>query len=72
MVHADTREQQGGPVATGPSVVPQDLSRITLIAVTVAILAEVLRVAFPQFGHYSQVHGVGTAIIVVPLVCLMI
>ncbi len=54
----------------GPPVVPQELSRFSLVAVTVAILAEVLRAAFPPFGHFAQTSGALTASAAIFVVCL--
>ncbi|GAA0323082.1 endonuclease/exonuclease/phosphatase [Actinoallomurus spadix] len=71
MVDSDSRVRSGGPVATaGPPVVPQELSRISLIAVTLAVLAEVLRAGFPAFGHYTESGGAVTATLVILVSCL--
>ncbi|MEV5754734.1 endonuclease/exonuclease/phosphatase family protein [Actinoallomurus sp. NPDC052308] len=71
MVDSDSRVRSGGPVATaGPPVVPQELSRISLIAITLAVLAEVLRAAFPAFGHYTESGGAVTATLVILVACL--
>jgi endonuclease/exonuclease/phosphatase family metal-dependent hydrolase len=68
MVDSHSRVRSGGPVAAaGPPVVPQELSRISLIAVTVAVLAEVLRAAFPAFGHFTESGGAVTATLVILL-----
>ncbi len=54
MVDFDSRARPGGPAApAGPPVVPQEFSRVALVAVTVAVLPEVLRAAFPPFGHFA-------------------
>ncbi|MDN3351063.1 endonuclease/exonuclease/phosphatase family protein [Actinomadura sp. DC4] len=71
MVDSDSRARPGGPAApAGPPVVPQEFSRVFLIAVTIAVLSEVLRAAFPPFGHFAETTnalGASAAIIVVCL-----
>ncbi|GAA4624879.1 hypothetical protein GCM10023196_026830 [Actinoallomurus vinaceus] len=68
MVDSHSRVRSGGPVvAAGPPVVPQELSRISLIAVTVTVLAEVLRAAFPAFGHFTESGGAVIATLVILL-----
>ena len=71
MVDSDSRARPGGPAApAGPPVVPQEFSRVFLIAVTIAVLSEVLRAAFPPFGHFAATTnalGASAAIIVVCL-----
>lgn len=57
-------------MSAGPPVVPADLTRIGLIAITVAVFTEVLRAAAPQFGHFATTSGGATATVVIPLVCL--
>ncbi|GLY71820.1 hypothetical protein Airi01_000870 [Actinoallomurus iriomotensis] len=71
MVDSDTRVRPGGPAASaGPPVVPQEFSRILLIAVTVAVLTEVLRAAFPSFGHFAAASGAVTAAAAILIVSL--
>ena len=71
MVDSDTRVRPGGPAASaGPPVVPQEFSRVFLIAVTTAILAGVLRAAFPPFGHLAATSGGLTVSAAILLVCL--
>jgi endonuclease/exonuclease/phosphatase family metal-dependent hydrolase len=71
MVDSDTRVPSGGPaVSAGPPVVPQEFSRILLIAVTIAVLTEVLRAAFPVFGHFAAASGAATAATVILIVSL--
>ncbi|MEV0399243.1 endonuclease/exonuclease/phosphatase family protein [Actinoallomurus sp. NPDC050550] len=68
MVDSHSRVRSGGPVVSaGPPVVPQELSRISLIAVTIAVLAAVLRTAFPAFGHFTESGGAVTATLVILL-----
>lgn len=58
MVDSDSRVRSGGPAtAAGPPVVPQEVNRIALVAVTIAIFAQVLRAAFPAFGHLAGTSG---------------
>ncbi|WP_329258584.1 endonuclease/exonuclease/phosphatase [Actinoallomurus sp. NBC_01490] len=71
MVDSDTRVRPGGPAASaGPPVVPQEFSRILLIAVTIAVLTEVLRAAFPSFGHFATASGAVTATAAILIVSL--
>jgi endonuclease/exonuclease/phosphatase family metal-dependent hydrolase len=71
MVDFDSRARPGGPaVSAGPPVVPQELSRVLLIAVTIAVLSEVLRAAFPPFGHFAATSGAVTASAAILVVCL--
>jgi endonuclease/exonuclease/phosphatase family metal-dependent hydrolase len=46
------------------------LSRISLIAVTLAVLAEVLRGALPSFGHFTESGGAVTATLLILMSCL--
>jgi endonuclease/exonuclease/phosphatase family metal-dependent hydrolase len=46
------------------------MSRVSLVAVTVAVLAEVLRAAFPAFGHFAEASGAVTASVAILLACL--
>jgi endonuclease/exonuclease/phosphatase family metal-dependent hydrolase len=46
------------------------MSRVSLGAVTVAVLAEVLRAAFPAFGHFAEASGAVTASVAILLTCL--
>jgi endonuclease/exonuclease/phosphatase family metal-dependent hydrolase len=71
MVDSDTRVRPGGPAASaGPPVVPQEFSRVFLIAVTTAVLAGVLRAAFPPFGHLAATSGGLTVSAAILIVCL--
>ncbi|MFB9839485.1 endonuclease/exonuclease/phosphatase, partial [Actinoallomurus acaciae] len=71
MVDSDTRVRPGGPAASaGPPVVPQEFSRILLIALTIAVLTEVLRAAFPTFGHFAAASGAVTASAAILIVSL--
>jgi endonuclease/exonuclease/phosphatase family metal-dependent hydrolase len=71
MVDSDTRVRPGGPAASaGPPVVPQEFSRVFLVAVTIAVLAEVLRAAFPPFGHFAATSGGLAASAAILIVCL--
>jgi endonuclease/exonuclease/phosphatase family metal-dependent hydrolase len=71
MVDFDTNARPGGPVASaGPPVVPQEFSRVFVVAVTIAVLAEVIRAAFPVFGHFAATSGAGTASATIVIVCL--
>jgi hypothetical protein len=71
MVDFDTNARPGGPATSaGPPVVPQELSRVFVVAVTVAVLAEVLRAAFPPFGHFAATSGAVTASAAIIIVCL--
>jgi endonuclease/exonuclease/phosphatase family metal-dependent hydrolase len=71
MVDSDSSARPGGPaVSAGPPVVPQELSRVLLIAVTIAVLSEVLRAAFPPFGHFATTSGAVTASVAILVVCL--
>jgi endonuclease/exonuclease/phosphatase family metal-dependent hydrolase len=71
MVDSDTRVRPGGPAASaGPPVVPQELSRVLLIALTTAVLVEVLRAALPAFGRLAVTSGGATASAVILLACL--
>lgn len=54
----------------GPSIVPQGPARLALIAITIAVLAQTLRFALPQYDHFSETAGIGAAIGVVLLVFL--
>ncbi|MGH3379892.1 MAG: endonuclease/exonuclease/phosphatase family protein [Actinoallomurus sp.] len=54
----------------GPPVVPQEFSRVFVVAVTIAVLAEVLRAAFPPFGHFAATSGAVTASAAIIIVCL--
>ncbi|WP_051711730.1 endonuclease/exonuclease/phosphatase family protein [Spirillospora albida] len=51
----------GGPAPAGPSIVPQGPARLALIAVTVAVLAQTLRFALPQFDHFADETSLGAA-----------
>jgi endonuclease/exonuclease/phosphatase family metal-dependent hydrolase len=71
MVDPDTRVRPGGPAGpAGPPVVPQEFSRVLLIAVTIAVLTEVLRAAFPPFGHFAAASGAATATTTIIVVSL--
>lgn len=71
MVDTDSRASSGGPAApAGPPVVPQEFSRVFVVAVTIAVLAEVLRAAFPPFGRFSATSGAVTASAAIIIVCL--
>jgi endonuclease/exonuclease/phosphatase family metal-dependent hydrolase len=71
MVDSDTHARPGGPAApVGPPVVPQEFSRVFVVAVTIAVLAEVLRAAFPPFGHFAATSGAVTASAAIIIVCL--
>jgi endonuclease/exonuclease/phosphatase family metal-dependent hydrolase len=71
MVDSDSRARPGGPAASaGPPVVPQELSRVLLVAVTIAVLSEVLRAAFPPFGHFAATSGAVTASAAILIACL--
>jgi endonuclease/exonuclease/phosphatase family metal-dependent hydrolase len=71
MVDSDTRVRPGGPVASaGPPVVPQEFSRVFVVAVTIAVLAQVLRAAFPPFGRFAATSGAVTASVAIIIVCL--
>jgi endonuclease/exonuclease/phosphatase family metal-dependent hydrolase len=71
MVDFDTRVRPGGPAASaGPPVVPQEFSRVFLVAVTTAVLAGVLRAAFPPFGHLAATSGGLTVSAAILIICL--
>ncbi len=68
MVDSDSRIPSGGPATeAGPPVVPQELSRLALVAVTVAIFAQVLRAAFPAFGRLAETSGTAAVVAAVLL-----
>ncbi|WP_019630653.1 endonuclease/exonuclease/phosphatase family protein [Actinomadura atramentaria] len=60
----------GGPGPAGPSIVPRGPARLALIAVTVAVLAQVLRFSLPQLDHAGDALGAGAAAGVVLVVYL--
>src|SRR3569833_3264286 len=71
MVDFDSRARPGGPATpAGPPVVPQEFSRVFLVAVTIALLSEVLRAAFPSFGHFTATSNALAASATIILVCL--
>ena len=71
MVDSDSRARPGGPaVPAGPPVVPQEFSRFFLIAVTIAVLSQVLRAAFPPFGHFAATTNALAASAAIIVVCL--
>src|SRR5215475_13032134 len=71
MVDSDTYVRPGGPAGSaGPPVVPQEFSRVLLVAITVAVLSEVLRAAFPPFGHFGETSGAVTAFAAIIVVSL--
>ena len=71
MVDFDSRARPGGPATpAGPPVVPQEFSRVFLVAVTIALLSEVLRAAFPSFGHFAATSNALAASATIILVCL--
>jgi hypothetical protein len=71
MVGFDTNARPGGPAApAGPPVVPREFSRVFVIAVTVAVLAEVLRAAFPSFGDLPATPGTISDSVVIAVACL--
>jgi endonuclease/exonuclease/phosphatase family metal-dependent hydrolase len=71
MVDSDTDARPGGPVASaGPPVVPQEFSRVFIIAVTVAVLAEVLRAALPSFGDLPAAPGTVSDSAAIAVACL--
>lgn len=71
MVDFDSRVRSGGPAApAGPPVVPQELTRLLLVAVTIAVLAEVLRAAFPAFGHFAATSNAALACAAILVVSL--
>ncbi|HEX2312495.1 MAG TPA: hypothetical protein VHJ17_02100 [Thermomonospora sp.] len=53
-----------------PSIVPQGPARLALIATTIAVLAQTLRFAAPQFDHLAESAGNAAAAAVVLLVFL--
>ncbi|MFC0042023.1 endonuclease/exonuclease/phosphatase family protein [Actinomadura rayongensis] len=57
----------GGPAPSGPSIVPRGPARLTLIAVTVAVLAQIVRYALPQLDH-GDGAGAGSAVVAVLVV----
>lgn len=71
MVDSDSSVRPGGPaVSAGPPVVPQEFSRVGLVALTVVVLAEVLRAAFPPFERFAETAGGALASAVILIVCL--
>jgi len=53
---------EGSAGQAGPSIVPSGPARLTLIAVTVAVLAQTLRFALPLFGHLAEDSGTAGAV----------
>src|SRR5919201_1219864 len=71
MVDSESSVRPGGPaVSAGPPVVPQDVSRVGLVALTVVVLAEVLRATFPPFGQFAETAGGAVACALILLACL--
>jgi len=71
MVDSDTNARPGGPAVTvGPPVVPQEFSRVFVVAVTIAVLAEVLRAAFPAFADLPAAPGTVTDSATLVVACL--
>jgi endonuclease/exonuclease/phosphatase family metal-dependent hydrolase len=69
VVKTDIGVRKEGPAGTaGPSIVPQGPARLVLISVTIALLAQTVRFALPQFGHFAEASGVPAAAAVVLLV----
>lgn len=69
MVKTDIGVRKEGPAGTaGPSIVPRGPARLVLISVTIAVLAQTVRFALPQFGHFAEASGVSAAAAVVLLV----
>jgi len=62
--HPGTRHQDA------PAIVPQGPARLTLIAITVAVLAQVLRLSAPQFDHLAGSLGNAAAVAVISAVFL--
>lgn len=60
MVKTDVDGRAGG--LAGPLIVPQGPARLTLIAVTIAVLAQTLRLALPQFDQFATERGVPAAV----------
>ncbi|HEU5033080.1 MAG TPA: endonuclease/exonuclease/phosphatase family protein [Spirillospora sp.] len=61
MASTEVGTKTGGPAAPGPSIVPQGPARLTLIAITVAVLAQTLRFSLPQLDHFADDTGTGVA-----------
>ncbi|TDC39959.1 endonuclease/exonuclease/phosphatase [Actinomadura sp. KC345] len=59
--NTDAGTRTGGPAASGPSIVPQGPARLTLIAVTVAVLAQTLRFSLPQLDRFADQTGTAFA-----------
>ncbi|MDL4820600.1 endonuclease/exonuclease/phosphatase family protein [Actinomadura opuntiae] len=70
MASTEVGTKTGGPAAPGPSIVPQGPARLTLIATTVAVLAQTLRFSLPQIDHFADGAGTGVAAAVVLVVYL--
>ncbi|MGI5321623.1 endonuclease/exonuclease/phosphatase family protein [Actinomadura nitritigenes] len=70
MASTEVGTKIGGPAAQGPSIVPQGPARLTLIAITVAVLAQTLRFSLPQLDHFADDAGRGVAAVAVLAVYL--
>ncbi|MCW2904403.1 MAG: Endonuclease/exonuclease/phosphatase [Streptosporangiaceae bacterium] len=71
MVKTDIGVRTEGPGSNaGPLIVPQGPARLTLIAVTIAVMAQTLRFALPQFGHFAEDAGIPAAAALVLVVTL--
>lgn len=71
MVATDTGTRNEGPAGppAGPSFIPPGLTRLALIAITIAVLAETLRYSLPQFAGLSvgDAAVLGLLTILIPL-----
>ncbi|XVQ13895.1 endonuclease/exonuclease/phosphatase family protein [Spirillospora sp. CA-255316] len=68
MASTDLGIRTGEPA--GPPIVPQGPARLALIAITVAVLAQTLRSALPQYDHFADTAGTAVAGVVVLAVYL--
>lgn len=60
-----------GPAAgAGPLIIPQGPARLSLIAVTIAVLAQTFRFALPHVAHVSETVGMPAAVVLVLLLSL--
>ncbi|SEF54094.1 Metal-dependent hydrolase, endonuclease/exonuclease/phosphatase family [Thermomonospora echinospora] len=53
-----------------PPIVPQGPARLALIAITIAVLAQILRLSGPQFAHLAESAGNATSIALILVVFL--